>query len=52
MNRRLYFVLPDVDIALEVERDLLLARVNDSLMHFMGKRGTDMKDLPEATALQ
>ena len=52
MNRRLYFVLPDVDIALQVERDLLLARVNDNHMHFMGKRGTNMKDLPEATALQ
>jgi len=52
MNRRLYFVLPDVDISLEVEKDLLLAKVNDDLMHFMGKRGTNMKDLPEATALQ
>jgi len=52
MYRRLYFILPDVDISLEVERDLLLAKVNDSLMHFMGKRGTDLKDLPEATALQ
>ncbi|MCH8977176.1 MAG: hypothetical protein IH909_06080, partial [Proteobacteria bacterium] len=46
MNRRLYFVLPDVDTSLLVERDLLLAKVNDSLMHFMGKRGTDLKDLP------
>ena len=52
MNRRLYFVLPDVDISLEVEKDLLLAKVNDNLMHFMGKRGTDLKDLPEATALE
>ena len=52
MNRRLYFVLPDVDISLQVERDLLLARVNDNLMHFMSKRGTNLKDLPEATSLQ
>jgi hypothetical protein len=52
MNRRLYFVLPDVDTSLLVERDLLLAKVNDSLMHFMGKRGTDLKDLPEATTIQ
>ena len=52
MNRRLYFVLPDVETSLLVERDLLLAKVNDNLMHFMGKRGTDLKGLPEATTLQ
>ena len=49
MNRRLYFVLPDVDTAQQVERDLLLARIEDRRMHFLGKRGTDLKDLPEAS---
>ena len=49
MNRRLYFVLPDVDTAQQVERDLLLARIEDRHMHFLGKRGTDLKDLPEAS---
>jgi hypothetical protein len=49
MNRRLYFVLPDVDTAQQVERDLLLAKIEDRHMHFLGKRGTDLKDLPEAS---
>jgi hypothetical protein len=49
VNRRLYFVLPDVDTAQQVERDLLLARIEDRHMHFLGKRGTDLKDLPEAS---
>lgn len=52
MNRRLYFVLPDVDTSLQVERELLLAKICDHHMHFIGKRGTNLKDLPEATALQ
>ncbi len=52
MKRRLYFILPDVDISRQVEKDLLLARVCDHYMHFMGKRGTNLKDLPEATTLQ
>lgn len=45
MNRRLYFVLPDVEIAQAVEKDMLLARIEDGRMHFLGKRGTDLKDL-------
>jgi uncharacterized membrane protein len=49
VNRRLYFVLPDVDTAQQVERDLLLAKIEDRRMHFLGKRGTDLKDLPEAS---
>ncbi len=50
MSRRLYFVLPDVETSRKVEQDLLLARIEDKRMHFLCKRGTDMKDLPEATA--
>lgn len=52
MSRRLYFVLPDVETARKVEQELLLARIEEKRMHFLGKRGTDMKDLPEATAAQ
>jgi hypothetical protein len=44
----MYFVLPDLDMAKRVERDLLLVRVDSSRMHFIGKRGTDLGDLPEA----
>lgn len=52
MNRRLYFVLPDVGSAREVMNDLLLARIEERRMHFLGKRGTDLEDLPEAGVLQ
>lgn len=52
MNRRLYFVLPDVETSTRVEKDLLLARISDEHMHFLGKRGTDLGDLPEATTAQ
>lgn len=52
MSRRLYFVLPDVEISRKVEQELLLARIEEKRMHFLGKRGTDMQDLPEATAAQ
>jgi hypothetical protein len=52
MNRRLYFVLPNVEISLLVERDFLLAKISDDHMHFLGKRGTDLQDLPEATTAE
>jgi len=52
MSRRLYFVLPDIETSRKVERELLLAHVESRQMHFLGKRGVDMKDLPEATAAQ
>jgi hypothetical protein len=52
MNRRLYFVLPDVESAKQVERDLLLAKISDDRMYFLGKRGMDLQDLPEATTAE
>jgi len=52
MNRRLYFVLPDVPVARQIEHDLLLARINDEHMHFLARRDTDLMDLPEATTAQ
>ena len=30
MNRRLYFILPDIKISRKVEDDLLLARISDT----------------------
>ncbi len=50
MNRRLYFILPDVDTSRKVVNDLLLARIDEQHMHFLGKRGTDLLDLPEASS--
>jgi len=52
MNRRLYFILPDVESGKQVERELLLAKVSDDHMYFLAKRGTDLQDLPEATTAE
>lgn len=49
MNRRLYFMLPDIDSAHVMMDDMLLARVNADHIHFLAKEGTDLGDLPEAT---
>jgi tetrahydromethanopterin S-methyltransferase subunit G len=49
MNRRLYFMLPDVDSAHAMMDEMLLARVNADHVHFLAKEGTDLGDLPEAT---
>jgi hypothetical protein len=48
MRRRLYFLLPDVPSAQRIADDLLLARIDDRHMHFLGKRGTDLGELHEA----
>lgn len=48
MRRRLYFVLPDVESARRTADDLLLARVEDHHMHFLGRRGTDLGELHQA----
>ncbi len=48
MNRRLYFMLPNVDSAHVMMNELLLARVTANRVHFLAKADTPMGDLPEA----
>ena len=52
MKRRLYVVLPDLASAITTANDLLMARVEDRHMHFLGKRGMSMGVLHEASVLQ
>lgn len=52
MRRRLYFVLPDIESARTMLNDMLLARIGINHIHFLGKRGTLPRDLPEATVWQ
>ncbi len=49
MNRRLYFMLPDVKSAHVMLNDLLLARIGANHIHFLAKPGTPMQNLPEAS---
>jgi hypothetical protein len=52
MRRRLFFVLPDVAAARSVLNELLLARIDEGHIHFLGRRDTLPPDLPEASFLQ
>lgn len=49
MNRRLYFMLPDVDSAQVMMDEMLLARVNADRIHFLAREGTELHALPQAT---
>jgi membrane protein DedA with SNARE-associated domain len=52
MKLRMYVMLPDLASARRLANDLLLARVDDKCMHFLGKRGTYLGELREAGYLQ
>lgn len=52
MRRRLYFLLPDVQVAKQVVDELLLARVEERHIHVLAKEGIQLEDLPEANLLQ
>lgn len=52
MRRRLYFVLPDLASAIQTSNDLLLARIGDEHLHFLGRRGSSLGNLHEASYLQ
>ena len=51
-RRRLYFVLPDVQSARGMLDEMLLARIDVTHIHFLGRRGQLPPDLPEANVLQ
>ena len=50
--RRIYFLLPDVEISRKVVDELLLARIPEKDIHVIAKEGTAMADLPEASLAQ
>jgi hypothetical protein len=52
MRRRLYYMLPDVPSARVLLDVLLLARIEERHMHFYGKDGTLLPDMPEASFVQ
>ena len=52
MRRRLYFVLPDVGSAETIEKELLLAKVEDPHIHFLAKDGINLGRLHIANLLQ
>ncbi|MFA9461706.1 DUF1269 domain-containing protein [Thiohalorhabdus methylotrophus] len=51
-KRRLYFILPDVQITRQVVNELLLARVEERHLHALARDDTDLEDLPQADLFQ
>jgi hypothetical protein len=52
MRRRIYWLLPDLASARRTMDDLLLARIEESHIHFVAHEGTDMTGLHAANLLQ
>jgi hypothetical protein len=52
MNRRLYFLLPDVTHARSVVSELLRTGVTTDRMHALSNPGVDLQDLPRASDRQ
>lgn len=50
--KRLYFLVPNVELAHKIVDELLIARIPDKHIHVLAKRGTPLGDLPEASLLQ
>lgn len=50
--KRIYFIVPDRDMARAIVNELLVARVEERHIHILAKRGTDLQELPEASILQ
>ncbi len=44
--RRLYFLLPNLDVTHKVVDELLLARIEERHIHVIAKEGTPLQDLP------
>jgi len=52
MRRRLYFLLPDLGSAETIEKELLLAKIDDHHIHFLAKEGINLGRLHVANLLQ
>lgn len=50
--KRIYFLVPDIDLARLIVNELLVARIEERHIHILAKRGTPLEDLPEASFLQ
>jgi hypothetical protein len=50
--RRIYFLVPSVALAQSIVHDLLLARIAARHIHIVGREGTPLEDLPQASLAQ
>ena len=52
MRRRIYWLLPDLASARRTMDDLLIARIDESHIHFVGREDADLSGLHAANVLQ
>lgn len=50
--RRIYFLVPNINVTKKIVDELLLARIEEKHIHVIAKRGTPLEELPEASLLQ
>lgn len=50
--KRIYFLAPDIDITQNIVKDLLLTGIKERHIHIIGKPGSHLEAMPEATFLQ
>ncbi|WP_031435338.1 general stress protein [Methylomarinum vadi] len=50
--RRIYFLVPNIDITRKVVEELRSQGIEDRHMHILAKRDTPLEDLPEANEFQ
>ena len=50
--KRIYFLIPNIEMTKKIVNELLLERIDGRHLHVLAKRGTAMENLPEATYLQ
>lgn len=50
--RRIYFLVPNIEVSKKIVDELLVARIEERHIHVLAKRGTPMENLPEASYLQ
>jgi hypothetical protein len=50
--RRIYFLVPNIDVTRRIVDELLLSRIEEKHIHVIAKRGTQLEELPEANLLQ
>ena len=52
MRRRIYFLLPSVEVARVIVDELLLARIEERHLHIVAREGTALEGLPQARLAQ
>jgi hypothetical protein len=52
MLRRIYFLLPTVQVAKAIVDELLLSRIEERHLHVVAREGTPLEDLPAAKLAQ